>query len=101
MDNLRITVLPDHPGKVLKRQLALFNRSTAEIARMLVLSRQALHELQAGKQAITPGVALKIAKLTGTRAESWLNLQQAYDLAVARSKMREILPQVGVLDEPW
>lgn len=93
--------LPDHPGIVLRRRLSPFHRSTAAIARMLILSRQTLHEILAGKQSITPGVALRIAKLTGTSAETWLNLQQAHDLAIARSKIREILRQVPILEQPW
>ncbi len=68
---------------------------------MLGLSRQTLHEIMAGKQAITPGVALRIAKLTGTSAEMWLNLQQAHDLAIARFKSRELLTKVPSLEERW
>lgn len=101
MEKHTIAILPDHPGTVLKGRLAPFRRSTAEIARLLVLSRQTLHEIESGKQAITSAVALRIAKLTGTTAETWLNLQQAYDLALVRPKVRDILAQVGVLDEPW
>lgn len=101
MSGDEIPVLPDHPGTVLRRRLAPLNQTTAAIARMLLLSRQSLHEILAGKQAITPGVALRIAKLTGTSPEMWLNLQQARDLAIARCRSRELLTQVPSLEERW
>ena len=39
--------------------------------------------------------------MTGTRPEMWLDLQQAYDLAVARSNCRELLTKVPKLEERW
>lgn len=101
MSSVEPAVLPDHPGKLLRRQLAPFHRTTAAIAQMLILSRQSLHEILAEKQSITPGVALRIAKLTGTSAEMWLNLQQAYDLAIALRKVRDLLTKVPSLEERW
>ena len=101
MSNDEITGLPDHPGVLLRHRLAALNRPTASVARMLVLSRQTLHQIVAGKQSITPAVALRIAKLTGTRAEMLLNLQQARDLAIARSKFGDLLSKVPPLEERW
>jgi addiction module HigA family antidote len=34
-------------------------------------------------RAVTPDTALRLARYFGTTPELWLNLQQAYDLAVA------------------
>lgn len=90
-----------HPGTQLRRQLAAYNLTTAATARMLLLSRQTLYEILAGKQAITPNVALRIGRLTGTHPRKWLELQLEHDLAVATAKMRDVLTQVRVLDEPW
>lgn len=101
MTDAEIAALPDHPGTVLRDRLAPLNRTTAAFARMLSLSRQTLHEILAGKQSITPGVALRIAKLTGTRPEMWLNLQQAHDLAIARHQWRHVLEKVPPLEERW
>lgn len=96
-----IAILPDHPGVLLGRRLNHLSETRAAIAKMLVLSRQTLHEILVGRQGITPGVALRIAKLTGTSAEMWLNLQQKQDLAIARSEMRDLVMKVPTLDEPW
>ena len=68
-------------------------------AGFLGLSRQAIYEITAEKRAITPSVAMRVAQMTGTRPEMWLDLQQAYDLAVARSNCRESLTKVPKLEE--
>ena len=39
-----------------------------------------MNEIVKGKRRVTPETALRLARLTGTDAESWLNLQQALDL---------------------
>lgn len=90
-----------HPGASLRRDLEQLGRSKTVLSRLLGISRQTLHEILAEKQSITPRVALRIAKLTGTPAEKWLNMQLAYDLAVARSQCRELLKEVPMLDERW
>ena len=38
----------------------------------------------AGKRAITADTALRLARYFGTGAQSWINLQAQYDLAVTR-----------------
>lgn len=96
-----IPIVPTHPGKLLKKHLAGLKRPKTQIARLLRLSRQSLHAIQTGKQSITPTVALRVAKLTGTSAEMWLNLQQAHDLARARSECRELLLQIPALEGRW
>ena len=37
-------------------------------------------------RAVTPDTALRLARYFGTTPELWLNLQQAYDLSVARAE---------------
>ena len=90
-----------HPGKSLARRLTQLKRPKSEIARLLGISRQTLYEILAEKQAITASVALRIARLTGTRAEMWLELQGAYDLVVARRQCGERLRQIPQLEAKW
>ena len=101
MSTTKCGEVPVHPGKVLEKRLLQLDRPTAEIARMLSLSRQTLYELFAANQSLTPSVALRVAKLTATSAEMWLDIQQAYDLAAARATDGEILQNVPVLEERW
>lgn len=93
--------LPPHPGSQLRAKLVHLGCTRAVAARLLGLSRQTVYEITGEKQAITPSVALRIAKLTGTTAELWVDLQLAHDLAIARSNCRELLTKVPQLEEHW
>lgn len=93
--------LPAHPGSLLGATLEHLDCTKAEAARLLRLSRQTIYEIIGEKQAITPSVALRVAKLTGTRAEKWLDMQQVHDLALARARSRNLLENVPQLEELW
>lgn len=92
---------PAHPGVILQQKLKQLGCSKAEVSRLIKLSRQTLYDIIAGRQSIGPSVALRIGKLTGTSAEMWLDLQQAYNLAVARQKDAELLATIPALEQPW
>jgi addiction module HigA family antidote len=81
-----------HPGELLREDvLPALGRPRAEIARLLGMSRQALHSILTGRAAVTPLVALKLGKLCGNGPELWLNLQTRYDLErLGRERRREI-----------
>lgn len=93
--------LPPHPGSVLRTTLEHLDCTKAEAARLLGLSRQTLYEIIGENQAITPSVALRVAKLTGTMPEKWLGMQQVHDLAVALAKCRNLLEKVPQHEERW
>ena len=58
---------PTHPGEILREDvLPALHRPKAEIARLLQVSRQTLYDILKEKQPITPSMALRIGKLTGT-----------------------------------
>ncbi|MDR1326926.1 MAG: HigA family addiction module antidote protein [Heliobacteriaceae bacterium] len=72
---------PAHPGKILKMgYLDELNMSIAETALKLGVSRQALYDLINEKSALTPVMALKIAKAFNSRPGLWMDLQTQYDL---------------------
>lgn len=58
--------------------------SVTAAARALGVTRKALSELLNGRSGLNPAMALRLAKAFDTTAESWLNLQQQYDLWQAR-----------------
>ena len=76
---------PPHPGEVI-RELCLepLEISVTAAARALGVTRKALSELLNGRSGVSPAMALRLAKAFDTTAESWLNLQQQYDLLQAR-----------------
>jgi addiction module HigA family antidote len=46
-------------------------------------------EIIAGKRSITADTALRLARFFGADAESWINLQVYYDLAVAEERLHD------------
>lgn len=99
MSNLLLAGLqPTHPGELLREDvLPALGRSKAEIARLLKVSRQTLYDVLRERQPITTTLALKIGKLTGTTPESWLNMQHAYDLAMAERQIGAELEDIPTL----
>ena len=89
---------PVHPGELLREDvLPALDRSKTEIARLMGISRQTLHELLAEKQPVTVPMALRIAKLIGDTPEAWLNMQRAYDLRIAEREMAEEVARIPTL----
>lgn len=79
---------PMHPGELLREDvLPALGKPKTEIARLLGVSRQSLHDILAEKQPVTPAMALRLGKLCGNGPDLWLNLQRDYDLAEARKKV--------------
>jgi addiction module HigA family antidote len=76
---------PVHPGKVfLEDVLAPLGLTVSDAAAMMGVTRKALSELVNGKSSCSPQMALRIAKVTRTSAESWLAMQAKLDLWKAR-----------------
>ncbi len=72
---------PVNPGRVfLVDFLRPLGITQKEAARLLRISYPRLNEIVNGKRRVTPETALRLARLTNTDAESWLNMQQAVDL---------------------
>jgi addiction module HigA family antidote len=76
---------PPHPGSLLRTEIEALGFSVADVAEGLGITRQALYNVLNGKSSITPEMAVRLEKGLGGTAESWLNLQMAYDLSLARS----------------
>jgi addiction module HigA family antidote len=90
---------PTHPGEVLREDiLPALRRPKTEIARLLGVSRQTLYDLLDEKQPITPQMALRVGKLTGSTPEMWLNLQHGFDLRVAEKQMAAALKAIPTLE---
>jgi addiction module HigA family antidote len=86
---------PIHPGAVLRdRVLPGLGLSIIQTARELHICRQTLHRILAGRAAVTPDMAARLARLSGVRAQFWLDLQQAHDLAHAETKLAAVLPRI-------
>ena len=70
---------PSHPGAVIEDVLDDMEVSKSEIAEMLHISRQQLHGILSGRKPLSPPIAVRVAKLIGGSAESWLRMQADFD----------------------
>lgn len=78
---------PPHPGEVLQDTVLAERRiSVTEFARNLGVSRVTLSRVVNGHAAVSADMALRLAAALGGSAESWLNMQVAYDLWQASRK---------------
>lgn len=77
-----------HPGEMLREDIIpALGRSKIEIASLLGISRQTLHDILVEKQPVTVGMAMRLGKLFGNGPVFWLNLQRAYDLERAEREV--------------
>ncbi len=75
---------PIHPGEILADELEELGLSAAELARQLAVPANRITQIVAGKRSISGDTALRLGHWFRTSAQFWLNLQTAYDLAVAQ-----------------
>jgi addiction module HigA family antidote len=76
---------PVHPGRIVRHDcLEPLGLSVTAGAKILGVSRQALNNIVNGKSGISPEMAIRLTKAFGSTAETWLRMQLAYDLAIAR-----------------
>jgi addiction module HigA family antidote len=74
-------IRPTHPGEMLREDfLPDYGLSIAGLAASLDVSRQTVNELLRMRRALSPEMALRLARLFGNSAEFWLNAQRAVDL---------------------
>jgi len=72
---------PTHPGAILREDvLPALKMTQTELAELLDVSRLSVSELLHEKRALSPEMAVRIAKLLNTTPESWLRMQEAVDL---------------------
>lgn len=76
---------PPHPGEFIREiYLEPSGISSRQVAEKLDVSPSTFNRLVTGKSALTPEMALRLSKTLGRTPESWLAMQQAYDLWKAR-----------------
>jgi len=79
---------PMHPGVFIKRvYLKPFNIGSNELSRKLQVSPGLISRLLNGKTDVSPAMALKLSVVLGRSPESWLLMQDNYDLWKARKEI--------------
>ena len=76
---------PMHPGEFIARvYLEPFDLGSNELSRKLKVSPGLISRLVNGKTDVSPAMALKLSKVLGRSPESWLLMQDNYNLWLAR-----------------
>jgi len=89
---------PPHPGLSVRYDcLEPLGLSVTDGAKALGVTRQALNNLVNEKAAISPEMAIRLSKVFGGDAETWLTLQMTFDLAQARKGENKIKVDKRVL----
>jgi len=88
---------PPHPGEFITEIYLEPNAiSGRELAHNLDVAPSTLNRLLRGTSRVTPEMALRLSKAVGRSAESWLAMQDAHDLWIARQRID--LQRVGKLN---
>ena len=86
---------PIHPGEILREEyLEPLGMSANALAIALRVSAHKINGVVREKRSVTPDTALRLARYFGGDAQSWLNLQTAYDLKVAQEKLKTDLNNI-------
>lgn len=86
---------PIHPGEFLREEiLPALNIPKTAFAKRLGISRAMLYAILEERAPVSPATALRLGRLLGTTAESWLNMQRDYDLRRLEAAMSEELAEI-------
>lgn len=92
---------PMHPGEVLREEfLVPLNLSAGALARACGLPRTRIERIASEQTGISADTALRLAKALGTTAQLWLNLQNDYDIEVARRDLAKVLDRIEIVNNP-
>ena len=90
---------PVHPGEVLKQDfMEPHALSSTALARALGVTPARINEIVRGRRGITAETALRLARCFCTDAQSWMNLQDRYELALAERELGEALAAIRPRD---
>jgi addiction module HigA family antidote len=79
---------PPHPGEFIRTvYLEPHGLSLRVLAGKLGVAPSTLNRVVSGKSGISPEMALRLARALGRSAESWLAMQNLYDLWQARQHL--------------
>ncbi len=74
-------IRPTHPGEMLREDfIPDYGLTVTGLAKALRVSRQSINELLRERRAVSPEMAIRLARLFGNSPEFWLNAQRAVDL---------------------
>ena len=86
---------PIHPGEILREDYMVpLGLSATALAHALGVTPARINDIVRERRGITADTALRLARYFGTDAQSWINLQTAYDLRVAELAAGEAIHRI-------
>jgi len=80
---------PPHPGEFIQATyMEPFGLSCRYLAEQLNVAASTLNRILKGQSAISPEMALRLSKALGRSPESWLAMQDAYNLWQAKKTIK-------------
>ena len=73
-----------HPGQYLGELIEDYEMTQKEFAENLGVSPKTISKLVKGEESISNEIAQKLEKFTNISMKTWLNLQNAYDVKMAK-----------------
>jgi len=92
---------PVHPGEVLREDYLIpLNMSANALAKALHVTPARINDIVRERRGVSADTALRLARYFGGDAQSWLNMQSAYDLRTAEIEagkviVREVNPRTA------
>lgn len=80
---------PPHPGEFIRATyMEPFDLSCRYLARQLNVAASTLNRVLKTQSGISPEMALRLSKALGRSPESWLSMQDAYDLWQVKKRIK-------------
>lgn len=88
-------LLPIHPGEILREEfMRPLGLSSNALANAIDVTPARVNEIVRERRGISADTALRLARYFGTDAQSWMNLQQRYDLECAKDALGGALNRI-------
>lgn len=79
---------PPHPGELIRDvYLEATDLSVRQIAENMDVSASTLNRLVNGNSSVSPEMAIRLSICLGRSPESWLSMQDHYDLWIAKKQL--------------
>ena len=86
-----VALPPSHPGETLADELAARGLTANALALKLRVPANRITDIVRGRRAVTAETALRLGRYFGTGAKLWVDLQAAYDLAIAERDLGAVI----------
>jgi addiction module HigA family antidote len=89
---------PVHPGEILLHDfIEPMGLTRYKVAKFTSVPQRRIDEICIGKRAVTADTAMRLGRLFGMSAQTWMNLQAQYDLEIAENELgnkidHEVIP---------